>query len=171
MELNDELLDEIFSDLASDLVDLDDDAIKNKILSYGLSPEDMKELFDTVKAVQAAEAEADKNPDPLSLENVDALADANTKAQKMADEDNSEVTVTEEDKDDDGDPDKVTIEKESPEDDSIIEWAKNKIAESEDSGKDAKLGDNDKPHDEKPKGVVSDSTMKNIISTLSSFRR
>ena len=80
--MDEELLDEIFADLAADLVDLSDDEIKDRILKYGLSPEDMQDVYDTVKAVQEAEAIGDKNLDPLSLDKVDALADANTKEAK-----------------------------------------------------------------------------------------
>lgn len=117
--MDEEMLDEIFADLAADLVDLDDDQIKDRILKYGLSPEDMKEVFDTVKAVQAAESVADSNPDPLSLENADALADANTKeAKDMANEDGTSVKVTETDTDGDGDVDETTITKEEPENDT-----------------------------------------------------
>lgn len=83
--MDETLLDEIFADLAADLVDLSDDEIKDRILKYGLSPEDMKEVYDTVKAVQEAEALGDENVDPLNLDAVDALADANTKeAKRMA---------------------------------------------------------------------------------------
>lgn len=83
--MDEKLLDEIFADLAADLVDLSDDEIKDRILKYGLSPEDMKEVYDTVKAVQEAEALGDENVDPLNLDAVDALADANTKeAKRMA---------------------------------------------------------------------------------------
>ena len=83
--MDEELLDEIFADLAVDLVDLSDDEIKDRILKYGLDPADMQDVYNTVKAVQEAEALGDENLDPLSLENVDALADANTKeAKRMA---------------------------------------------------------------------------------------
>lgn len=80
ISMDEELLDEIFADLAVDLVDLSDDEIKDRILKYGLDPADMQDIYNTVKDVQEAEALAGENPDPLSLENVDALADANTKA-------------------------------------------------------------------------------------------
>ena len=80
--MDEELLDEIFADLAADLVDLSDDEIKDRILKYGLSPEDMQDVYDTVKAVQEAEALGDENVDPLNLDAVDALADANTKSAK-----------------------------------------------------------------------------------------
>ena len=82
ISMDEELLDEIFADLAADLVDLSDDEIKNRILKYGLDPADMKEVYDTVKAVQEAEALGDENIDPLNIDAVDALADANTKAAK-----------------------------------------------------------------------------------------
>ena len=121
ISMDEELLDEIFADLAADLVDLSDDEIKDRILKYGLSPEDMKEVYDTVKAVQEAEALGDENVDPLNLDAVDALADANTKsAKRMANEDQTKVKVTEEDKDSDGDTDKITVEKEDPEDDTEL---------------------------------------------------
>ena len=113
--MDEELLDEIFADLAADLVDLSDDEIKNRILKYGLDPADMKEVYDTVKAVQEAEALGDENIDPLNIDNVDAILDANTKeAKRMANEDQTKVKITEEDKDSDGDTDKTTNEKEDP---------------------------------------------------------
>ena len=152
--MDEELLDEIFADLAADLVDLSDDEIKDRILKYGLSPEDMKEVYDTVKAVQEAEAVGDENRDPVSLENVDALADANTKAAKrMANEDQTKVKVTEEDKDSDGDTDKTTIEKEDPEDDTELTDEERAIIESMGSDKGTEELDNsseteDKPHEE-----------------------
>ena len=152
--MDEELLDEIFADLAADLVDLSDDEIKDRILKYGLSPEDMKEVYDTVKAVQEAEAVGDENRDPVSLENVDALADANTKAAKrMANEDQTKVKVTEEDKDSDGDTDKITVEKEDPEDDTELTDEERAIIESMSSDKGTEELDNsseteDKPHEE-----------------------
>ena len=152
--MDEELLDEIFADLAADLVDLSDDEIKDRILKYGLSPEDMKEVYDTVKAVQEAEAVGDENRDPFSLENVDALADANTKAAKrMANEDQTKVKVTEEDKDSDGDTDKITVEKEDPEDDTELTDEERAIIESMGSDKGTEELDNsseteDKPHEE-----------------------
>ena len=119
--MDEELLDEIFADLAADLVDLSDDEIKNRILKYGLDPADMQEVYDTVKAVQEAEALGDENLDPLNIDVVDKLADANTKSAKdMANEDQTKVKVTEEDKDSDGDTDKITVEKEDPEDDTEL---------------------------------------------------
>lgn len=153
--MDEELLDEIFADLAADLVDLSDDEIKDRILKYGLSPEDMQDVYDTVKAVQEAEALGDENPDPLSFENVDALADAdaNTKAAKrMANEDQTSVKITEEDKDADGDTDKTTIEKESPEDDMELTDEERAIIESMDSDKGTEELDNsseteDMPHE------------------------
>ena len=152
--MDEELLDEIFADLAADLVDLSDDEIKDRILKYGLSPEDMQEVYDTVKAVQEAEALGDENPDPLSLENIDALADANTKeAKRMANEDQTKVKVTKEDKDSDGDADKVTVEKEDPEDDTELTDEERAIIESMGTDEGTEEPDNsseteDKPHEE-----------------------
>ena len=154
ISMDEELLDEIFADLAADLVDLSDDEIKNRILKYGLDPADMKEVYDTVKAVQEAEALGDKNIDPLNLDAVDALADANTKeAKRMANEDQTKVKVTEEDKDSDGDTDKTTIEKEDPEDDMELTDEERAVIESMGSDKGTESSDNsseteDKPHEE-----------------------
>ena len=174
--MDEELLDEIFADLAVDLVDLSDDEIKDRILKYGLSPEDMQEVYDTVKAVQEAEAIgddnldplnldkidalADANLDPLNLDKIDALADANTKAAKrMANEDQTSVKITEEDKDADGDTDKTTIEKENPEDDMELTDEERAVIESMGSDKGTEELDNssetednsseteDKPHE------------------------
>lgn len=168
--MDEELLDEIFADLAVDLIDLSDDEIKDRILKYGLDPADMQEVYNTVKAVQEAEALGDENSDPLSLENVDALADANldplsldnidaladanTKAAKrMANEDRTKVKVTEEDKDFDGDTDKTTIEKEDLEDDTELTDEERAIIKSMGSDKGTEEPDNsseaeDKPHEE-----------------------
>lgn len=152
--MDEKLLDEIFADLAADLVDLSDDEIKDRILKYGLSPEDMKEVYDTVKAVQEAEALGDENVDPLNLDAVDALADANTKsAKRMANEDQTKVKVTEEDKDSDGDADKTTIEKEDPEDDTELTDEERAVIKSMRSDKGTEEPDNsseveDKPHEE-----------------------
>lgn len=152
--MDEDLLNEIFADLAADLVDLSDDEIKDRILKYGLNPSDMKEIYDTVKAVQEAEAVGDEHTDPLSLENVDALADANTKEAKgMANEDQTEVKVTEEDKDSDGDTDKITVEKEDPEDDMELTDEERAVIESMGSDEGTEEPDNsseteDKPHEE-----------------------
>lgn len=152
--MDEKLLDEIFADLAADLVDLSDDEIKDRILKYGLSPEDMKEVYDTVKSVQEAEALGDENVDPLNLDAVDALADANTKsAKRMANEDQTKVKVTEEDKDSDGDADKVTVEKEDPEDDTELTDEERAIIESMGTDEGTEEPDNsseteDKPHEE-----------------------
>ena len=154
ISMDEELLDEIFADLAADLVDLSDDEIKDRILKYGLSPEDMKEVYDTVKAVQEAEALGDENIDPLNIDAVDALTDANTKAAKnMANEDQTKVKVTEEDKDSDGDADKVTVEKEDPEDDTGLTDEERAVIESMGTDEGTEEPDNsseteDKPHEE-----------------------
>lgn len=154
ISMDEELLDEIFADLAADLVDLSDDEIKNRILKYGLDPADMKEVYDTVKAVQEAEALGDENIDPLNIDAVDALADANTKeAKRMANEDQTKVKVTEEDKDSDGDTDKTTIEKEDPEDDMELTDEERAIIESMGTDEGTEEPDNsseteDKPHEE-----------------------
>ena len=140
--MDEELLDEIFADLAADLVDLSDDEIKSRILKYGLDQADMKEVYDTVKAVQEAEALGDENLDPLNIDAVDKLADANTKSAKdMANEDQTKVKVTEEDKDSDGDTDKTTIEKEDPEDDK-------KLTDDATKELDNSSETEDKPHEE-----------------------
>ena len=154
ISMDEKLLDEIFADLAADLVDLSDDEIKDRILKYGLDPADMKEVYDTVKAVQEAEALGDENIDPLNIDNVDKLADANTKvAKSMANEDQTKVKVTEEDKDSDGDADKVTVEKEDPEDDTELTDEERAIIESMGTDEGTEEPDNsseteDKPHEE-----------------------
>lgn len=151
--MNEELLDEIFADLAADLVDLSDDEIKDRILKYGLSPSDMQEVYDTVKAVQEAEALGDENLDPLNLDAVDALADIDAKKAKgMANEDQTSVKVTEEDKDSDGDTDKITVEKEDPENDTELTDEERAIINSIGSDEGTEEPDNsseaeDKPHE------------------------
>ena len=124
-----ELLDELFADLAADLVDLSDDEIKDRILKYDLDPADAEELFNIVKDVQKAESIADQNT---------------KKAQQMANEDNTDVKVTEEDKDSDGDTDKVTIEKEMPTNDGDSTLTEEETAELNDFSE-----EDDEPHDEK----------------------
>ena len=127
--MDEQVLDELFADLAADLIDLTDDEIKDRILKYGLDPADMQEVFNIVKSVQEAEG----------------LAEDNTgKAQQMADEDNTEVKVTEEDKDGDGDTDKMTIEKEIPVNDGDSE-----LTEEEDEELNDFSEEDDEPHDEK----------------------
>ena len=154
ISMDEELLDEIFADLAADLVDLSDDEIKNRILKYGLNPADMQDVYNTVKAVQEAEALGDENIDPLNIDNVDAILDANTKAAKrMANEDQTKVKVTEEDKDSDGDADKVTVEKEDPEDDMELTDEERAVIESMGTDEGTEEPDNsseteDKPHEE-----------------------
>ena len=154
ISMDEELLDEIFADLAADLVDLSDDEIKDRILKYGLDPADMQDVYNTVKAVQEAEALGDENIDPLNIDTVDALADTNTKeAKHMANEDQTKVKITEEDKDSDGDPDKTTIEKEDPEDDAELTDEERAIIESMGTDEGTEEPDNsseteDKPHEE-----------------------
>lgn len=143
MELTDDLVNEIFGDLAADLVDLDDDQIKDKILTYGLSPEDMKDVFDTVKAVQEAEA----------------ASDAGSSAQQMANEDQTAVKVTEEDKDLDGDTDKVTVEKQETEDDDGVKEVLDYFDAPDNSSE-----SEDKPHDE------SDNKTNHFAKLLSEHR-
>lgn len=152
ISMDEELLDEIFADLAMDLVDLSDDEIKDRILKYGLDPADMQDVYNTVKDVQEAEALAGENPDPLSLENVDALADANTKAAKgMANEDQTKVKITEEDVDSDDDTDKVTIEKEEPEDDMELTDEERSIIESMGTDEGTEEPDNSSETEDKPR--------------------
>lgn len=152
ISMDEKLLDEIFADLAADLVDLSDDEIKDRILKYGLDPSDMQEVYNTVKEVQEAEALAEDNQDPLSLENVDALADANTKeAKNMANEDQTKVKVTEEDKDSDGDTDKLTVEKEVPEDDMELTDEERSIIDSMGSDEGTEEPDNSSETEDKPR--------------------
>lgn len=150
--MDEELLDEIFADLAADLVDLSDDELKDRILKYGLDPSDMQDVYNTVKEVQEAEALADENPDPLSIENVDALADAFTKEAKgMANEDQTKVKITEEDVESDGDTDKVTIEKETPEDDMELTDEERSIIDSMETDEGTKEPDNSSEIEDKPR--------------------
>ena len=145
----------------TDFDDLSDDEIIELLKQYGISEEDLEELLEDMDAVKSADSVADDNNniDPLNIDAVDSLLDANTKqAQQMANEDNTEVKVTEEDKDDDGDPDKVTIKKEDPEEDGLPLDFEDEDVHSEKE---------DDPHDT---NVLSDSTQKNIIGALSSFR-
>lgn len=151
--MNEELLDEIFADLAADLIDLSDDEIKDRILKYDLSPSDMQEVYDTVKAVQEAEALGDENLDPLNIDAVDGLADAAAKkAKSMANEDQTSVKVTEEDIDSDGDTDKITVEKEDPENDTELTDEERAVINSIGSDEGTEEPDNsseveDKPHE------------------------
>ena len=168
----DEIIDEIIADLAAGLIDASDEEINSKLDTYDLTPEDREEVLATIKEVRDAEKLADENPDPLSLENADALADANTRpddqAQQMADEDNTPVEVTSEDTDGDGDADKTTIEKVNPEDDDELSEEEEAAIKADIDALDDGNSDeaDDKPHDT----IVSDERMKNIIGTLSQFK-
>lgn len=134
--LDEIFLDEIFADLAADLVDLSDDEIKDRILKYDLDPSDMQEVYNTVKEVQEAEA----------------LADANTReAKSMANEDQTKVKVTEEDVDSDGDTDKVTMEKDVPEDDMELTDEERSVIDSMGSDEGTEELDNSSETEDKPR--------------------
>lgn len=108
-----------------------------------LDADTRKDIKDTILQLRDADALADLDAksNPLSLDKVDAQADAAARqAKKMANEDNTDVTVTEEDKDSDGDIDKVTIKKESPETDSEFDEDELEVLKQLN-------GDSDKPHD------------------------
>lgn len=130
-------------DLAAGLLDIEsDDELLAKLDSYGLSPEDMVDVLDSLES-QGVEKLADV--EALNERQADQEA-----AQQMADEDQTPVTVTEEDTDGDGDPDKITSEKEEPEEDielspedsaALAELAG--TAESDNSSE-----TEDKPHEE-----------------------
>lgn len=152
-------IDEIIADLASGLIDASDEEIADKLDEYGLSDEDKADVLETIKQVKAAEKLADANPDPLSIENVDAMADA--QAQKMASEDGTSVTVTSVDKDGDGDTDTTTIEKTgSSVSDEDIKAMQELLYSDNDSDEGNSNELEDKPND----------SMKNIASTLSQFK-
>lgn len=166
----DEIIDEIIADLVAGLINASDEEINAKLDSYDLTPEDREDVLETVKEVRQAEALADENTDPINIDTVDKMADAAAnadRAQQMANEDNTEVTVTEEDKDNDGDVDKTVIEKEDAENDagSLSDEDKEDIDTYVNSFGNASE-DEDNPHDT----TVSDTRMKNIISTLSQFK-
>lgn len=156
-------IDEIVADLASGLIDASDEEITAKLDEYGLSDEDKSDVLETIKQVKEAEGLANENPDPLSLENVDAMADA--QAQQMANEDDTAVTITSEDKDGDGDTDTTTIEKtDSNVSEDDIKAMQDLLYGDDDSEDNSDEGNSseseDKPND----------SMKNITSTLSQFK-
>ena len=159
----DEWIAEIVADLASGLIDASDEEIMAKLDEYELSDEDKSDVLETIKQVKEAEGLANKNPDPLSIENVDAMADA--QAKQMADKDNTAVAVTSIDKDGDGDTDTTTIEK-----------TNSNVSEDEIKAMQDLLYSDDDPEDNSDEGNSSESddkpndSMKNITSTLSQFK-
>ena len=157
--MEDELINEIVADLASGLIDASDEEIMTKLDGYDLSDEDKADILETIKQVREAERLAAANQDPLSIENIDAMADA--QAQKMASEDGTSVVVTSEDKDGDGDTDVTTVEKTgSSLSDEDIKAMQDLLYgdNASDEGNSNEL--EDKPND----------SMKNIKSTLSQFK-
>ena len=157
--MEDELIDEIVADLASGLIDASDEEIMAKLNEYGLSDEDKADILETIKQVKEAEKLAAANQDPLSLENIDAMADA--QAQKMASEDDTSVIVTSEDKDGDGDTDVTTVEKTgSSLSDEDIKAMQDLLYGDNDSDEGNSNELEDKPND----------SMKNIKSTLSQVK-
>lgn len=159
-------IDEVIADLASGLIDASNEEIAAKLDEYGLSDEDKSDVLETIKQVREAEEAADANPGPLSLENVDAMADA--QAKQMADEDNTVVTVTSEDKDGDGDTDATTIKKTNSsvsEDD--IKAMQDLLYDDNDNDDDDDNSDegNSNESEDKP-----NDSMKSITSTLSQFK-
>lgn len=156
-------IDEIVADLASGLIDASDEEITAKLDEYGLSDEDKSDVLETIKQVKEAESLADENPDPLSLENVDAMADA--QAKQMADEDDTSVTITSEDKDGDGDTDTTTVEKtDSNVSEDDIKAMQDLLYGDDDSEDNSDEGNSNESED-KP-----NDSMKNITSTLSQFK-
>lgn len=157
--MEDELIDEIVADLASGLIDASDEEIMAKLDEYNLSDEDKADILETIKQVKEAEKLAAANQDPLSLENIDAMADA--QAQKMASEDGTSVIITSEDKDGDGDTDVTTVEKTgSSLSDEDIKAMQDLLYSDNDSDEGNSNELEDKPND----------SMKNIKSTLSQFK-
>ena len=157
--MKDELIDEIVADLASGLIDASDEEIADKLDEYGLSDEDKADVLETIKQVKEAERLAAANQDPLSLENIDAMADA--QAQKMASEDGTSVIVTSEDKDGDGDTDVTTVEKTgSSLSDEDIKAMQDLLYGDNDSDEGNSNELEDKPND----------SMKNIKNVLSQFK-
>lgn len=164
----DQWIDEIVADLASGLIDASDEEIMAKLEEYGLSDEDKSDVLETIKQVKEAEGIADANLDPLSLENVDAIADAHAK--QMANEDNTTVTVTSEDKDGDGDMDATTIEKvDSKVSDDDIKAMQDLLYGDDDSEDDSDDEDTYEGNSNESKDKPYDS-MKNITNTLSQFK-
>lgn len=139
----DDVIDGIISDLVDGLIDLPDDEIDAKLAEYDLDPEDVADIKDLITAERMADTDAEKNP--LSLENVDKMADA---AAEMSASDGTPVKVTEQDKDNDGDPDKVTIEKDEPNDDTVLgKSEKESLPDVEDEPHDKNLVE-DEPKEE-----------------------
>lgn len=139
----DEVINEIISDITAGAVDIEDfDALNAYLDDKGLESKEKNEILELINDVLTAE---------------DGL-DIDLAAQQMSNEDGTKVDVTEVDKDGDGDTDKVTIEKQKPEDDGNSD-------KSDDDGNSDKS--DDKPHDGT---VLSDTRLKNIISTISQFK-
>ena len=142
---DEELLDEMITDIVNGLVDKSDEEIQAELDKEGLPKEWQDELWQNIREARlpSTDEAAAKLP-----QNADFAAEAEADAQNMANEDDTAVEVTEEDSDGDGDTDKKTVEKESSEDDSE---------------KDNAFESGDKPHD-------SDNSTNNIAKTLSNYR-
>lgn len=142
------------TDLVAALAEKYGDAVDNDAVSSylaeqgydvsGLSPEDLDDITNQVLELMLAEqaADVDAAENPLSLDKVDAMADADA-AQKMANEDNTPVVEKAVDKDNDGDIDKVSIKKLKPKKDKKSEESEDDNAqESEDDPHETKLNSN-----------------------------
>lgn len=183
------LTDDEISEVIVKLMNMSDDEAIPYLTSEGYNESDIDEIMDLLDAVKNTEGETtndilsnDTEPstvaDDMTSGQERVASDAIEQAEHMANEDDTPVTVKEKDSDDDGDPDKVTIKKDKPDDDLELSpeeekalddfYGKGNKSESKPEKKSEDNNDkkNDKPHDQ----VLSDRTMKNIISTISSFR-
>ena len=186
------LTDDEISEVIVKLMNMSDDEAIPYLTSEGYNESDIDEIMDLLEAVKSTEGEAtddilsnDTEPstvaDDMTSGQERVASDAIEQAEHMANEDDTPVTVEEKDSDNDGDPDKVTIKKDEPEKDKLTPeeeaaWnsffddsskAEDKLeSKPEKKSEDNNDKKNDKPHDQ----VLSDRTMKNIISTISSFR-
>lgn len=144
----DDRLNDIIAEIAAKGAEYADNEIESILNSYNITdPELREDVLETFKQIREADKQADKNIDPINLDTIDAMADA----QAMANADNTPVTVTEEDKDSDGDTDKMTIEQQGNEDDNnndplqdIMSITEPESEETEDNSSE----ETDKPHDE-----------------------
>lgn len=137
-------INELIAALAEKYGDkVDNDAILSYLGEQGYSTEGLEpELLDDITSAvlelllseQAADADAAENP--LSLDKVEAAADAaHDMAQDMANEDGTSVSVSKQDSDDDGDIDTVKVKKATVETDDNAQ-------ESEDDPHETKLNSN-----------------------------
>lgn len=138
--MNDELIEEMITKIASEYMDMPEEQVVADLKANGFDKEDIDDIMQTITEVKGAEAGTVEN-----------------QAQQMANEDNTPTEVTETDKDSDGDVDKTVIEKKEPDDDEV----KNPSEEHSEA--------NDKPNDSDDSDSlnVTDEDIANAVASAS----